>query len=158
MGNTLEQHRAAIGGNTARLLSRGWSPSAGLFKPLTSTDQKRKKPQGKAKTTTNLVVEVILLGLMFSLLQRINGYVLCDHGSLQMAGSVDSEVMVQRHCFHAGMKELLKGCWGPKLTERCTSSYFSANFKPSMPGKKLIWNHLEDKQHDPRLQVSSINS
>ena len=169
MGNTLEQHRAAIGGNAARQLSRGWAPSTGvfkpstgLFKPLTTTGQNRKKPQGKAKATTSLVTEVILLGLMFTLLsmtcplvQRVLGYVLCDHGSLQMAGSVDSESMVLGPCSDSGMQEPLQGCWGQKLTERGTSTYFSANAKPTMPATTMIRMHVEDKELDPGLQVSS---
>ena len=162
MGNTLEQHRAAIGGNAARQLSRGWATSTGLFKPFTTTDQKRKKPKGKGKATTSLVTEVILLGFMFSLLtmacplvQRVVGYVLCDHGSLQMAGSVDSEVMVLGPCSDSGKQEPLQGCWVPQLTERGTLSYFSANFKPSMAGTTMIQMHVEDQEPDPGFQVSS---
>ena len=162
MGNTLEQHRAAIGGNAARQLSRGWAPSTGVFKPLTTTDQNRKKPQGKAKATTSLVTEVILLGLMFTLLsmtcplvQRVLGYVLCDHGSLQMAGSVDSEIMVLGPCSDSGMQEPLQGCWGERMAERGTSSCFSANFKPATGGRGMVQIHLEDQEPDPGFQVRS---
>ena len=160
MGNTLEQHRAAIVGNAARQLSPGWAPSTGLFKPLTTTDQNRKKPQGKAKATTSLVTEVILLGLMFTLLsmtcplvQRVLGYVLCDHGSLQMAGSVDSEL--KGPCSDFGMQEPLQGCWGQRMTERGTSSSFSDNFKPSIGGRGMVKIHLEDQEPDPGFQVRS---
>ena len=139
MGNTLEQHRAAIGGNAARQLSRGWTPSTGvfkpstgIFKPFTTTGQNRRKPQSKAKSTTSLVTEVILLGFMFSLLtmacplvQRVVGYVLCDHGSLQMTGYLDSEVMVLRPCSDSGTQELLKGCWVHQSTERVILDHLS---------------------------------
>ena len=170
MGNTLEQHRAAIGGNAARQLSRGWTPSTGvfkpstgIFKPFTTTGQNRRKPQSKAKSTTSLVTEVILLGFMFTLLtmacplvQRVVGYVLCDQGSPQMAGSVDSKVMILGACSDSGTQEpLYQGCWGQKLTERCTSTYFSANAKPTMPGATMVRMHVEDKELDPGLQVSS---
>ena len=161
MGNTLEQHRAAIGGNAIRQLSRGWAPSTGVFKPFTTTDQKRKKPRSKAKATTSHVTEVVLLCFMFflltmacPLLQRIVGYVLCDPGSPQMAGSVDSKVIVLGPCSDSGMQEPLQGCWGQKMTERGTSSYFSANFKPSKAGKGMFQIHLEDQEPDPGPQVS----
>ena len=163
MGNTLEQHRAAIGGNAARLLSRGWAPSTGLFKHLTTTEEKRKKSQGKAKATKIHVTEVILLGFMFMfmtmacpLAQRVFGYVLCDHGSLlmPMAGSLDSKVMVQGPWSDTGMQELLKGCWGQRFSERGTSPYFSANLKPTMAGKRMVQIHVEDTEADPGLRVS----
>ena len=168
MGNTLEQHRAAIGGNAARQLSRGWAHSTGIFKPFTTTDQNRKKTQGRAKATKIHATEVILLGFMFTLLsmacplaQTLFGYVLCDHGSLQMAGSLDSRVIVLGPCSDTGMQEPLhQGCWGQKrMTKRSTSPYFSANFKPSTAGKKMAQIHLEDQNpdqdSDPGLQVSS---
>ena len=161
MGNTLEQHRAAIGGNAARQLSRGWAPSTGLFKPVTTIDQKRKKSQSKGKARTSLVTEVILLGFMFTLLtmasplvQRVVGYVLCDHGALQMAGSVDSKVKIRGPGSDSGMHEPLQGCWDQKMIERSTTSYFSANFKPSIGGKGMAQIHLEDHEHEPGLQVS----
>ena len=171
MGNTLEQHRAAIGGNAARQLSRGWAPSTGvfkpstgMFKPLTTTDQNRKKPENKAKATTSLVTEAILLGFMFftlltmacPLVQQLFGYVLCDQGSPQMAGSLDSKVMVLGPCSNSGMQEPLhQGCWGQRMTERGTSSHFSANFKPSMTETRMIRMHVEIKEPDPGLQVNS---
>ena len=162
MGNTLEQHRAAIGGNAARQLSRGWAPSTGLFKPLTTTDENRKKSRGKAKAMNFHATEVILLCIMFTfitmafpLVQRVVGYVLCDHGSLPMAGSLDSQVMVQGPCSDSGMQEPLQGCWGQKMTERGTSSYFSANFKPMMVGATMIRMHVEVKEPDRGHQVSS---
>ena len=162
MGNTLEQHRAAIGGNAARQLSRGWAPSTGIFKPFTTTGQNRRKPQSKAKSTTSLVTEVILLGFMFTLLTmacplltRVLGYVLCDHGSLQMAGSVDSEIMVLGPCSDSGMQEPLQGCWGQRMTEKGTSSYFFANFKTRMARTTMIQMHPGDLEPDPGLQVSS---
>ena len=161
MGNTLEQHRAAIGGNAARQLSRGWAPSTGGFKHLTSTDQNRKKSQSKAKATKIHVTEVILLGFMFvfmtmacPLVQRVFGYVLCDHGSLPMAGSLDSEVMVLEPCSDSGMQELLKGCWGQRFTERGTSPYFPANLKPTMAGKSVLQIQDEDTEADPGPRVS----
>ena len=158
MGNTLEQHRAAIGGNAARQLSRGWAPSTGVFKPFTTTDQNEKKKQSKAKSTTSLVTEVILLGFMFTLLtmacplvQRVVGYVLCDHGSLPMpmAESLDSKIMVKGPCSDSGMQELLKGCWGQRLTERGTSLYFSAN----NGRKKVCFRYmLMTQEADPGLR------
>ena len=157
MGNTLEQHRAAIGGNAARQLSRGWAPSTGLFKHLTTTVEKRKKSQGKAKATKIHITEVILLGFMFMfitmacpLVQRVFGYVLCDHGSLPMpmAGYLDSKVM------DSGMQELLKGCWGQTFTERGTSPYFSVNLKPTMAGKSVLQIQDEDTEADPGPRVS----
>ena len=170
MGNTLEQHRAAIGGNAARQLSRGWAPSTGVFKPstgvfkpFTTTEEKRKKPENKAKATTSLATDAILLGFMFftlltmacPLVQQLFGYVLCDQGSLQMAGSVDSKVMVLGPCPGSGMQGPLKGCWVHQLTERGTSSYFSANFKPSIGGRGMVQIHLEDQEPDPGFQVRS---
>ena len=111
---------------------------------------------------TSLITEVILLGFMFTLLtmacplvQRVVGYVLCDYGSPQMAGSVDSEVIVLRPCSESGMQEPLQGCWGQKMTERGTSSYFSANFKPMMVGATMIRMHVEVKEPDRGHQVSS---
>ena len=62
MGNTLEQHRAAIGGFAARQLSHAWANSAGVFKPSAKTEEKRKKPQGRAKAAASLVTKLILLG------------------------------------------------------------------------------------------------
>ena len=89
MGNTLEQHRAAIGGNAARQLSRGWAPSTGsfkpstgLFKPLTTTEEKREKPENKAKATTSLATDAILLGFMFFTLLTMACP--CSHGFLDM--------------------------------------------------------------------------
>ena len=170
MGNTLEQHRAAIGGNAARQLSRGWAPSTGsfkpstgLFKPLTTTEEKRKKPENKAKATTSLATDAILLGFMFftlltmacPLVQQLFGYVLCDHGSLQMAGSVDSEIMVLGPCSDSGTREPPQGCWGQRMTERGTSSSFSDNFKPSIGGRGMVKIHLEDQEPDPGFQVRS---
>ena len=161
MGNTLEQHRAAIGGNAARLLSSSWSPSTGVFKHLPRTDQNRKKLQSRTTATKIHVTKVILLGFMFSLLtmasplvQRVVGYVICDHGSLPMAGSLDSEVMVLEPCSDSGMQELLKGCWGQRFSERGTSPYFSANLKPTMAGKRMVQIHVEDTEADPGLRVS----
>ena len=165
MGNTLEQHRATIGGNAARQLSRGWAPSIGVFKPSATTDESRKKPQGRAKATAIFVTEVILLSIMFSLLtmacplvQQLFGYVLCDHGSFQTAGAVDSKVLVLGPCWNSGMQELLEGCWFHQSTERGTSSYFSANFKPTMPGTTrttMIRMHVEDIEPDLEgLQVT----
>ena len=161
MGNTLEQHRAAIGGNAARQLSSRWSPSTGVFKPLPRTDQNRKKLQSRTKATQIHVTKVILMGFMFSLLtmasplvQRVVGYVLCDYGPLLMAGSLDSKVMVRGPCSDSGPQELLEGCWVHKLTERGTSSYFSTNLKPTIPGKRMIQIHLEDTEADPGLRVS----
>ena len=161
MGNTLEQHRAAIGGNAARQLSRGWAHSTGLFKHFTTTEEKKKKSQGKAKATKIHVTEVILLGFVFMfmtmacpLAQRVFGYVLCDHGSLPMAGSLDSKVMVQGPCSDTGMQELLKGCWGQRFSERGTSPYFSANLKPTMAGKSVLQLHVEDAEADPGPRVS----
>ena len=170
MGNTLEQHRAAIGGNAARQLSRGrapstgsFKPSTGLFKPLTTTEEKRKKPENKAKATTSLATDAILLGFMFftlltmacPLLTRVLGYVLCDHGSPQMAGSVNSEVMVLGPCSDFGMQEPHQGCWGQRMTEKGTSSYFFANFKTRMARTTMIQMHPGDLEPDPGLQVSS---
>ena len=157
MGNTLEQHRAAIGGNAARQLSGNWAPSTGVLKPLTTTYQNRKKPQNKAKAMNFHATKVILLGFMFTfmtmaspLVQRVIGYVLSDHGSLPMpmAGYLDSKVM------DSGMQELLKGCWGQTFTERGTSPYFSANLKPTMAGKSVLQLHVEDTEADPGLGVS----
>lgn len=166
MGNTLEQHRAAIGGNAARQLSRGWAPSTGVFKPFTTTEENGKKPKSKAKATKSLVTEVILLGFTFTLLtmacplvQRVVGYVLFDHGSLQLAGSVDSKVMILGACSDSGTQEpLYQGCWGQKLTERGTSTYLSANIKPTMPTTTTIRMHVEVKEPDPGLQDPDNNT
>lgn len=165
MGNTLEQHRAAIGGNAARQLSRGWAPSTGVFTPPKTTDETRKKPEDRAKTMVILGTEVILLSIMFFLLtlacplvQQLFGYALYDHGSFQTGGAVDSEVMILGPCSNSGVQELLGGCWGHQLTERGTSSYFSANFKPTMPGTTrttMIWMPAEVKEPDPGLQARS---
>ena len=152
MGNTLEQHRAAIGGNAARQLSSNWAPSTGVLKPLTTTYQNRKKPQNKAKAMNFHATKVILLGFMFTfmtmaspLVQRVIGYVLSDHGSLPMpmTGYLDSKVM------DSGMQELLKGCWGQRLTERGTSLYFSAN----NGRKKVCFRYmLMTQEADPGLR------
>ena len=161
MGNTLEQHRAAIGGNAARQVSSRWSPSTGVFKPLPRTDQNRKKLQSRTKATQIHVTKVIPMGFMFSLLtmasplvQRVVGYVICDHGSLPMAGSLDSKVMLLGPCSDSGMQELLEGCWVHQLTERGTSSYFSANLRSTIVGEKMVQIHVEDTEPDPGLTVS----
>ena len=163
MGNTLEQHRASIGGNAARQLSCSWAPSTGVFTPPTTTDETRKKPEGRAKTMAILVTEVILLSIMFSLLtlacplvQQLFGYALYDHGSFQTGGAVDSEVMILGPYLNSGMQKVLEGCWFHQSTERGTS--FSANFKPTMPGTTrttMIQMPAEVKEPDPGLQVRS---
>ena len=74
MGNTLDQHRAAIGGFAARQISPNWTPSSSsssVFKSFESSG-------GKKRTRVGQLVQLVLLVTIFysgsPTSRKIDGY------------------------------------------------------------------------------------
>ena len=101
MGNTLDQHRAAIGGFSACQLSHGWKLSSNRNSvPLKRTERNRRTWSHAVRTTTILVTEVILLVITLSLMtmacplvQQVFEHALPDSGSFH---SVPEQYSIQK--------------------------------------------------------------
>ena len=78
MGNTLDQHRAAIGGFAARQVSPNWTPSSSSSL-VCQRFERTGEDGGKKRTCVGQLVQLVLLVLVFysgSLTsQSIDGYV-----------------------------------------------------------------------------------
>ena len=132
MGNTLDQHRAAIGGFSARQLSHGWKLSSNRnFVPLKRTERNKKTP---------LHAVVLLFSLMtmaYPLVQQVFD-AFPDCGSYQMDGAGGSKAVC------------LEPCFCHQLAEKGTPSFFLDKFKLST----MIQKRDGDMETEPTLWVS----
>ena len=133
MGNTLDQHRAAIGGFSARQLSHGWKLSSNRnFVPLKRTERNRRTPSHA------VVLLFSLMTMACPLVQQVFEHALPDSGSFQMDGAGGSKVVCLQPCF----------CH--QLAERGTPSFFSDKFSQTT----MIQKHDKGMETKPTLWVS----
>ena len=78
MGNTLDQHRAAIGGFAARQVSPNWTPSSSsssVFKSFERSGEDGGKKRGRVGQLVQLVLLVLVFYSGSLTSQSIDGYV-----------------------------------------------------------------------------------
>ena len=78
MGNTLDQHRAAIGGFAARQVSSNWTPSSSsssVFKSFESSGEDGGKKRSRVGQLAQLVLLVSIFYSGSPVAQKIDGYV-----------------------------------------------------------------------------------
>ena len=130
MGNTLDQHRAAIGGFSARQPSHGWKLSSDRNSmPLKRTERNRKTPSHA------VVLLFFLMTMACPLVQQVFDHALPDSGG--------SKVVCLEPCL--GRQELLH-----QLAERGTPSFSSDNFNQTM----MIQKRDGRMETEPTLWVS----
>ena len=138
MGNTLDQHRVAIGGFSARQLSHGWKLSSNRnFVPLKRTESNRRTPSHA------VVLLFSLMTMACPLVQQVYEHVLRDCGSFQMDGAGGSKVVCLQPSFPSGS-------FCHQSTERGTLSFFSNNFKLTT----MIQKRDGGMETEPTLWVS----
>ena len=154
----MDQHRAAIGGFSARQLSHGWKLSSNRNSvPLKRTERNRRTRSHAVRTTTILVTERILLVITLSLMtmacplvQQVFEHAFRDCRSFQKDGAEGegSKAVCLEPCL--GRQEPLH-----QLTERGTPSLFSDNFNlttmiqkldGSMETKPTLWVSLQNQK------------
>ena len=77
MGNTLDQHRAVIGGFASRQVSPNWTPSfssSSVFKSFESSGEDGGKRRGRVGQLVQLVLLVSIFYLGFPTSRNIDGY------------------------------------------------------------------------------------
>ena len=140
MGNTLDQHRAAIGGFSARQLSHGWKLSSNRnFVPLKRTERNRRTPSHA------VVLLFSLITMACPLVQQVFEHAFRDCRSFQKDGAEGegSKAVCLEPCL--GRQEPLH-----QLTERGTPSLFSDNFNLTT----MIQKRDGDMETKPTLWVS----